>query len=128
MVRQHQRWAEGDALADADHDYGVRPAVDWELRVVSMGDYDRCRRRVKKTFNEYPLITQNTQPHEIVAGADSELYFGQWNAGKIGRITLTGIVTEYVMPTPAYTYGFTLGPDNAVWFTETTANRVGRIK
>ena len=89
-----------------------------------IGRYDP----VKKTFNEYPLITQNTQPHEIVAGADSALYFGEWNAAKIGRITLTGTVTEYVMPTQAYTYGFTLGPDNAVWFTETTANQIGRIK
>ena len=40
-------------------------------------------------------------------------------AGKIGRITATGIVTEFPVPNPnSSPGGLTIGPDGNLWFTE----------
>ena len=51
------------------------------------------------------------------------------NAGNntIGRITTTGIVTDYSDPSIAYPSGITQGPDGAVWFANYGNNTIGRI-
>ena len=51
----------------------------------------------------------------IVNGPDGALWFTEYNAGKIGRITTAGKITEF--PTP----------DNSLWFTEVGGNALGRI-
>src|ERR1700724_818148 len=43
------------------------------------------------------------------------------------RSLLSG-VTEFVIPTLlSHPYGITAGPDSALWFTEVTGNKIGRI-
>jgi streptogramin lyase len=50
------------------------------------------------------------------------------SGNRIGRITTDGLVSEFAIPTPGSgTIGVTRGPDNAVWFTETAANKIGRL-
>jgi virginiamycin B lyase len=67
-------------------------------------------------------------PFWIARGPDDALWFTEFNANKIGRITTAGIITEYVVPSPnQYFYGITAGPDGALWFTEFFANKIGRI-
>src|SRR5207249_4124769 len=46
----------------------------------------------------------------------------------IGRITTSGSVSEFGIPTPgSFPVGITAGPDGAVWFAERTGNKIGRI-
>jgi virginiamycin B lyase len=41
---------------------------------------------------------------------------------------ICGVLTEYQIPTPMSSpQGLAVGPDGAIWFTETAANRIGRI-
>ena len=74
----------------------------------------------------------------IAAGPDGALWFtiapsgtvngvlGPGNA--IGRITTSGVVTVYNVPTPnSAPTEITQGPDGAMWFTEINANKIGRI-
>jgi virginiamycin B lyase len=65
----------------------------------------------------------------IVAGADGALYFTETNTGKIGRITTSGTVNEFVIPTASSApTGITLGPDNAIWFAEQNRDKIGRLQ
>jgi virginiamycin B lyase len=45
----------------------------------------------------------------------------------IGRITASGAITQYEVAFGSGLSGITLGPDGALWFTETAANKIGRI-
>jgi streptogramin lyase len=49
-------------------------------------------------------------------------------AGKIGRITPAGVITEFAIPTPdSGPRALATGPDGNVWFSEFRASRIGRI-
>ena len=43
--------------------------------------------------------------------------------------TTTGDITEFPIPTASSgATGIALGPDGALWFTETTAGKIGRVQ
>lgn len=55
-----------------------------------------------------------------MTGSDGNLWFSEWGSKKIGKITTTGTVTEYPVPsehTPSY---ITAGPDGNLWFVWTS--------
>jgi virginiamycin B lyase len=60
-----------------------------------------------------------------VAGPDGALWFTEANVSRIGRMTISGAVTEFPLPAGTYLREITAGPDGALWFTE--GNRIGRI-
>jgi virginiamycin B lyase len=79
-------------------------------------------------LTEFEVVSQ-AQPGSITTGPDGALWFTEsiYNAaaGKIGRITTSGEVTEY--PVSEGTPGsITAGPDGALWFTS-TGNKIGRM-
>jgi IPTL-CTERM motif len=49
------------------------------------------------------------------------------NGNRIGRMTPLGVVTEFAISDGANPVGITAGPDGALWFTEQSGNRIGRI-
>ena len=52
----------------------------------------------------------------------------EYGSNKIGRVTTSGGVTEYSVPTvSAEPEGITSGPDGALWFTEFGGGKIGRI-
>jgi hypothetical protein len=54
----------------------------------------------------------------IAAGADGNLWFVDGGRGKVGRITLSGAITEFDLPTVVGgPYGITAGPDGNLWVT-----------
>jgi streptogramin lyase len=69
----------------------------------------------------------------ITAGFDGNLWFTDQGGtfgvpDRIGRITPSGAVTEYPLPTPIRDLsGIAAGPDKNLWFTEAYANKIGRI-
>lgn len=83
-------------------------------------------------ITEYALPAGSGGLVAIVAGPDGNMWFtesgarreglgpGETGAGKIGKITPTGTITEYPLSIP-YTIlgGITNGPDGNLWFTET---------
>jgi len=75
-------------------------------------------------------------PEAITAGPDGNLWFTERYAGRIGRITPDGVVTEFAdgistwgggFREPNWLGGITAGPDGNVWFTEQGGDIVGRI-
>ena len=77
---------------------------------------------------EYTIPTPNSGVFGITAGPDGAMWFTEWGANKIGRITTAGLLTEYpVLAFSVQPYGITAGPDGALWFTEEYGNKIGRI-
>jgi len=64
----------------------------------------------------------------ITDGPDGAMWFTDEEGSNIGRITTSGSVTIYPLPTAqAQPEDITRGPDGALWFTEIGANKIGRI-
>src|SRR5579859_3901061 len=75
---------------------------------------DRCL----LSFNEFPTLTASAMPWEITSGPDGNLWFAEFAANQIGRITPTGTVTEYPLPSGIQVEAVITGPDDNLWITE----------
>ena len=75
--------------------------------------------------NEYPA---GTNPDGIALGPDGNIWFTDWGGDAVGKITPSGAVTEYPLPTPnAEPEVIAAGPDGNMWFTEQGAGQIGEI-
>lgn len=82
-----------------------------------------------QTVTEFSVPTPNAAPWDITVGPDGNLWFTEEEANKIGRITPSGVITEFssgITPNAA-PMGIASGPDGNLWFTEPGVNRIGRI-
>lgn len=76
-------------------------------------------------------IGLSSNANGLTTGADGNVWFLEQH--KVGKITPTGRVTEYDVPSTypyAYltpSYGIVLGPDGNVWFTEYWNMKIGRV-
>jgi hypothetical protein len=85
--------------------------------------------------NIYQLPVPGSEPSAITAGPDGALWFTEFLANKIGRITTSGAITEFPLPfnpellTNVAAFGIILGPDNNLWFSEYNdiVGTIGRI-
>ncbi len=77
------------------------------------------------SISEFNIPTNNADPSGITSTGGA-LWFTEFNGNKIGRISTTGVLTEF----PAgfgEPSGIATGSDGALYYTETSPNRVGRI-
>ena len=66
---------------------------------------------------EQPSIPNFVNNQSIVSGPDGALWFAVPGGSEIGRISTTGAVTEFTLPTGFRTFGSIIaGPDGALWF------------
>src|SRR5690606_15581551 len=70
----------------------------------------------------YSIPTSNSSPYGIIAGPDGNVWFVEGYAGKIAKVTPSGMFTEYTPPAGT-TFGKSLvaGPDGAVWLPATVS-------
>jgi virginiamycin B lyase len=81
----------------------------------------------KTVLNRY-LTTPGGMPVALALGKDGALWFTENNAGKIGRITMSGAITEYPMPSASSSIiGVGVGPDGSIWVTEAMAGKIARL-
>lgn len=87
-----------------------------------------ARPAVIGSLRQFRLPTPGAGPFDIAAGPGGTVWFTEFDADQIGRISPAGVVSEYRVPTPdAGPYQITAGPDGAMWFTEYNTTKVGRI-
>jgi hypothetical protein len=55
------------------------------------------------------------------------VWFTEISANKVGRITMSGVVTEYLPPSAGTPAGITTGPDGNMWVVELYANKIARL-
>jgi streptogramin lyase len=99
-------------------------------------------------ITEFPLAVK-THPNQIATGPDGNLWFTEdaeieeekvegtekhkvtIRAGRIGRITPAGALSEWGIPSvpgeETVPWGIAAGPDGNVWFTDERQNNIGRI-
>ncbi|MDQ6643101.1 MAG: hypothetical protein M3Y76_01455 [Chloroflexota bacterium] len=94
---------------------------------------------IKGAFSFFTLPTTGSNLAAITSGSDGNIWFtevtGTSNGpvGKIGRITPSGTITEFALPTgnPNGIMGvpidITAGPDGYLWFSDAGNNAIGRI-
>src|SRR3954453_52528 len=83
------------------------------------------------TFTEYP-VASGAALRDLTTGPDGALWFTERRGEAIGRVTTTGTVTEFPVPTSTDDplpdpQGIANGPDGALWFTEMTGDSVDRV-
>ena len=71
-----------------------------------------------QTYTVFTTPTANSQPAIIVTGPDGALWFTETNAGKIGRLTTGGALSEVGAEPNENVYGIVVGPDGALWVSE----------
>ncbi len=76
------------------------------------------------TITLYPLQAGGTQrcPAEITAGPDGNLWFNEKTfagQGFIGRVSTSGVITEFALPTMQYLNGIATGADGDIWISGT---------
>ncbi len=75
-------------------------------------------------------FSTQSQPSKIALGLDGNLWFTDWRADIVSRMTPSGVVSQFAIPTAnASVSAIAAGPDGNVWFTESgpNPNRIGRI-
>ena len=78
------------------------------------------------SFTEYPIPW--CSPHGITVGPDGNIWFAGYGNNCIGRMTPSGVVTTYPVPTAGTgPYNITTGADGNLWFSEHWGSSVGRI-
>jgi virginiamycin B lyase len=65
-------------------------------------------------ITEFPV----TNVFDLTAGPDGNVWFTDIQTSSIGRITPTGVVTEFPLPAPdSGPFMIATGPDGNLWFT-----------
>jgi streptogramin lyase len=68
-------------------------------------------------ITEYPLATQNAWPTYLNPGPDAAMWFCEFMADKVGKITVDGKITEYPLPASVRNpYSMVAGRDGGMWF------------
>jgi virginiamycin B lyase len=84
----------------------------------------------------YPIPTANPPEGQtgageaiwIVTGPDKNLWFTEDTGNRIGRITTSGVITEFPIPTAnCWPRSLLVGADGNLWFAELNAGQIARI-
>jgi virginiamycin B lyase len=89
-------------------------STDWIVRVTPDG-----------VVTKFPAGGAHTAPESITAGPDGNLWFTEVFGGKIGRMTPSGLLSEFPFVGSPELRGITIGPDGNLWFTSSYG--VGKI-
>jgi virginiamycin B lyase len=83
-------------------------------------------------ITEFPVPTANAKPLSIALGQDGNLWFTEFGAAQVGRVTTSGTAfVECVLPsqngTPPTPEGIVSGPDGNLWVTDPASNGLWRV-
>lgn len=77
-------------------------------------------------FREFNTPHPDSGPYGITSGPDGNLWFTDYNYDTVVRLTTTGTMTPFSVPTDCRPAIITSGPDGNLWFT-CTSGSIGRM-
>src|SRR5205823_918764 len=78
-------------------------------------------------ITEFPL-SYSRSPGDIVLGPDGNLWFAALQGAGIGRMTPSGVLTEFGIPERGYAVvGIAAAPDGSLWFLAFDHDKIGRV-
>ena len=104
--------------------YDIALGSDGNLWLTTSGGIGRMT--PAGAFTLFPIARSNAGATQITSGPDGNLWFTRPADARIGRITISGEITEFSLPTNSLARNITAGPDGNVWFTKPD-DRIGRI-
>ncbi len=111
---------------DSQNLRGITTGPDGKLWVTGYQNANRIG-QVDTSGNLVQQVRVSDVPYGIIAGPDGNLWF-TLGLSKIGRITTSGIVSEFSVPTAnSAPDTITVGPDGNIWFTEEYGNQIGKL-
>jgi streptogramin lyase len=76
-------------------------------------------------FTRFVLPTPNAFPGDITTGADGNMWFTEQAVGKFGRITPSGVITEFTgVDSPG---SIAAGPDGNIWIASAFTPEIARV-
>jgi virginiamycin B lyase len=76
-------------------------------------------------FAEFPTPTPNSFPGDITTGADGNMWFTEQAVDQFGRITPSGVITEFSgVNSPS---SIAAGPDGNIWISSAFVSEVARV-
>lgn len=75
----------------------------------------------------FPFTEHEAGLDSIVEGREGNAWFTEYFAGKIGRITPTGELKEFDLPTGSRPGSIAVDAEGNLWFSEQEVNQIGRI-
>ena len=79
-------------------------------------------------FTEYDLAAGDVRASGITNGPDGAMWFTEFAANKIGRITTSGAITTFDVPSTSDLPKIAAANDGNLWFTvDSPADKIGRI-
>jgi sugar lactone lactonase YvrE len=73
-------------------------------------------------------VPTSSRLQSVTSASDGNLWFTDSGTNKIGRMTPSGAIKEFSVPTAgAAPYGICQGPDGKLWFTEENSNKIGSV-
>jgi len=74
-------------------------------------------------------LPAHTGPYGMIAGPDGNIWFAETNTPGVGRITPTGTITSFPIPSSVAMepVAIAAGPDGALWFGGNASDAMGRI-
>ena len=74
------------------------------------------------------FLYASSAPFGITPGPGGTLWFTEQDGNRIGRISTTGQITEYTVPTNrSEPKGITESSNGEIWFTEYSGNKIGQL-
>jgi streptogramin lyase len=77
-----------------------------------------------------PPGSKKAEPLAITAGPDGNMWVSDSGGNEysaIWKITPSGAMTKFIIPTNSWPYSITTGPDGNLWFVESTPSKIGKI-
>ena len=81
----------------------------------------------KNVVYRYPLPLPTRYPCFMATGSDKNVWFTECGGTQIGKITQTGVVTEYAIPSVTNADDIAAGVAGSLWFTEQSQKNIGEI-
>jgi streptogramin lyase len=84
------------------------------------------------TLTTVPVLKQfsvGTNPDGIVTGIDGNVWFTEHGSNKIGKLTPSGTLTEYTIPSggSSPSEAMAVGADGNMWFAENSGNKIAKV-
>jgi len=105
---------------------GITTGSDGNIWFTDQTDHAIWRYNLSTgVFAEFPTPTQNSFPGDITTGTDGNMWFTEQAVDKFGRITPSGVITEFSgINSPS---SIATGPDGNIWISSAFVPEVARV-
>src|SRR6478752_912165 len=125
-MRVHLRFEEGRRNMLRRTGITWRGRISKRCRGLPMIEPLEPRQLLTNGLSEFAVTTAASQPISVTTGPDGNLWFTEYTAGKIGKMSPGGtVLAEYsvtgaagTLPGAHHPYGITTGADGNLWFTD----------